>query len=350
MFGRSLLLVLGAVLGAASAARGQNANELLQQGIRAYRRAEFDAAASLLRRALEFNVRDSAGLADRFRALDYLGAADLYRGRRDSAVAVFRRIIQREPRHRIDELVFPPEVSALLEEIRRNIKTVAVEAAADTLIRADGGLWNARLLASSHHMVTALILSDAGAVLRELYVGPVGDTLTIQWDSRDSLRRQVTSGSYILSVASTVGEQTVRLLRVPLTLGVVVEDTLPVLPFADSLLLPERTVGRRSTGSMLAALGLGIAAGALPIVVAKGADPSPARFAIGGAVGIAGIAGFIARRPSQPLPANVARNRALRDEWQARVEATTRENVRRREETRIRIRAGTASSVGSGIP
>jgi hypothetical protein len=338
------------VLGAAGAARGQSANELLQQGIRAYRRADFDAAAALLRRSLDFTARDSASLADRVRAQDYLGAADLYRGRRDSAVAVFRRVIQREPRHRIDELVFPPEVSSLLEEVRRTIKTVAVESAADTAILMDGGEWSVRLLASSYQMVTALILSEAGALTRELYVGPVGDTLTIQWDARDGGHRLVAPGNYTLSVASTVGEQTVRLLKLPVNIGIAVEDTLPLPVFADSLLLPERTVGRRSAGSLVAALVVGVAAAALPVLVAEGADPSPARFAIGGAVGIAGIAGFIARQPSRSLPANIARNRTRRDEWQTQTDAAIKENARRRAETKIRIHTGLTSAVGSGIP
>src|SRR2546426_7150335 len=78
--------------------RAQSASDLLGGGVRAYQALEYDAAAALLEESLG---RDSAaGLADslRARALTYLGATELFRGQRDSAVATFRHLVLLNPR------------------------------------------------------------------------------------------------------------------------------------------------------------------------------------------------------------------------------------------------------------
>src|SRR5580765_5681764 len=96
---RLVVLAVGLLLTAAAMAQAQTAEDLSQQGIRSYRRAEFEAAAALFRRALEIAPRDTVGLQRRSQVLDYLAAAELFRGKRDTAMVVFRRVVQLEPRH-----------------------------------------------------------------------------------------------------------------------------------------------------------------------------------------------------------------------------------------------------------
>ena len=348
---RLLLLALVAILAPAGAARAQTADELGQQGIRAYRRAEFEAAAAFFRRALDFAARDSVASRNQSVLLDYLGAAELFYGRRDTAIAVFRRVVHRDPRHQLDEVIFPPEVTSLLDEVRRGTKTLVVAAAADTTIPLNGGTWAARLVATSFQQAIATIRNDSGAVIRELYSGPVEDSLTVRWNATNSLNRPVAPGRYQLSVESSSGGRTTRLLRIPLIVGLILPDTLPLpLPIPDSLILPERVSGKRALGGLLAGVSVGAAASVLPLLVAHGSTPTPARFIIGGTVGLAAIVGISLHPPSRPIPANIGANRTRRDAWQAEHTRVRNENARRRATAGIRIQAGAATATGSGIP
>jgi len=348
-FGRALWLGLGLVAALVRAAAAQSASDLFQQGIRAYQRLEFEAATALLQRTLDLVPRDAANLPVRSRVLDYLAAAAFFRGNRDSAIAAFRGVLERDPRHHLDDLVFPPEISGLFEEVLRNTQVVVVETAADTGIRVDSDRWVARLLASSfHHVDVALFLGDS-VPYRSLYSGPVWDTLTLTWDGRDSLGTVARAGRYTLSVVSVAGGRPVRVVRVPLEVAVIRRDTLPLPPpLPDSLLLPERTGRGVGVRSLFGGLGLGLAATALPAILANGENPTPARFVVGGAVSVAGIVGFLTHRAGRLIPANAAANQARRDTWRARAQAVGRENAERRRDVRLTVRAGTSLALGLG--
>src|SRR5207253_294328 len=71
-----------------------------------------------LRRDLARATGATASSSERAQRLVYLGAADLFRGRRDSAVAVFRRLVQLDPRYRPDRPVFPPDVTSVFANVR----------------------------------------------------------------------------------------------------------------------------------------------------------------------------------------------------------------------------------------
>lgn len=99
-----------------------SASDIMTRAIGAYRDLEFDAAAMLLRRALSSALDDST----RVQALTYLGAAEHYRGRPDSAEAVFRRLVVLAPSYRPDTLVFPPEITRLYIDVHNRTRVVAV--------------------------------------------------------------------------------------------------------------------------------------------------------------------------------------------------------------------------------
>src|SRR5919108_753813 len=82
------LLVCGWSAAAAQGA-AQAAGSPFADGIRAYQNLDFDQAAALLRRDLARSSGVPVG--ERAQGLIYLGAADLFRGRRDSAGGGFRR-------------------------------------------------------------------------------------------------------------------------------------------------------------------------------------------------------------------------------------------------------------------
>src|SRR3989442_12115908 len=129
--------------------RAQSARELLGQGVKAYQALEYDAAAALLEQSLG---RDSAaGLADslRARALTYLAATELFRGQRDSAVGAFRQGVLLNPRYRPDDLIFPPQVTNLFQEVRRATTATAVAGPPVTQLRTRLERFTARVLAGS---------------------------------------------------------------------------------------------------------------------------------------------------------------------------------------------------------
>jgi hypothetical protein len=110
---------------------GGSARAELSRAIAAYQNLDFDSAAITLRRALNRELTT----AERIEALSYLGAAEHYRGRPDSAKAVFRRLILLAPGFQLDTLVFPPEVTRTFEDVRSSTdaETPAQLAVSDTL-------------------------------------------------------------------------------------------------------------------------------------------------------------------------------------------------------------------------
>ncbi len=107
-------------------AQGNGASNMMAQAVRAYQDLEFDAAARLLRRVLTPPLAAELKDAERARALMYLGAAEHYRGRPDSAIAVFRRLVALAPDQRPDTLIFPPEITRLYDGVRGATTVVAV--------------------------------------------------------------------------------------------------------------------------------------------------------------------------------------------------------------------------------
>jgi FlgD Ig-like domain len=323
-------------------ARAQSAADVLAQGVRAYEDLEFDGAAGLLRRSLAFQGTGALAPADARRALIYLAATELFRSRRDSAAAVARRLVLLDPRFRPDEQVFPPQVLALYEGVRRATPAVIARAPADTSIRPGADAFAVRLYASTFHDVSATLGTDAGRVVRALYAGPIGDSLALTWNGLDSAGARVPDGSYTVTVTSLDRQRrVVRVLRLPLEVAQPAVDTLPhPAPPADSLLRPERQPFGPAVRALAPGALAGVAIAVLPKVVASREDVSGARFVVGGTVTIAGIAAFFTHHPGRPIPGNAAHNRALRDDWQRAVDDVTRRNAQRVREVRIRIRAG----------
>ena len=322
---------------------------LVARGVRAYQAVEFAAAATLLRRALAGALSDSG----RIQALAYLGAAEVFAGSRgrDSARAAFRRLVLFDPRQRPDPLVFPPQVLAVYEEVRRATKAVRVEAPSEASFKpaVESGGFVARLLATSSHEIEVRIGREDGTVVRTLYVGPVSDSMDVQWNGLDVDDREVRSGRYVLSVASrrSLSEPVVRTVLLPLRAEFVAPDTLalpPMLP--DSLLLPEHVPLSAGMGSLATGLLATGAAIALPSLVADGTNPSGARFAVAGALSVAGIVGLVTQ-PGKVERRHIAANVATRAEWQRRADAVRAENARRRDAARLRLWVGSPTVIDS---
>ena len=339
----TLVLAMSLLLGGAPGLRGQSAGDLLRQGVRAYQALEYDAAAALLERSL---ARDSAAaLADslRARALTYLAATELFRGQRDSAIAAFRQLVLLNPRYRPDELIFPPQVTNLFQDVRRATRAIAVAVPPVTELRSRSDRLSVPVLASSLADVAVTLAREDGTEIRELYSGPVADSLLVTWDGLTAAGAPADNGRYVLRVTPrTPTADGPRARQVVLDVKRVVPDTLPwPPPLTTPPLLPERT----STGPAFRSLAAGlVAAGAvvaLPSLMAQGKDATGrgARFAVGAAVGVSGFVGFFARKP-RPLEANVRANTSQRDAWKKKLDAVKTENAARLRTMRLVVRAG----------
>ena len=322
-------------------------DSLFATGVRAYKNLEFDLAAWLLRRDLAQLTAAGAPAPERAAGLVYLGAADLFRGRRDSAAAVFRRLVQLDPRFRPDRLVFPPEVTSLFDGVRLQTKTVTVELPRDTTITLGPDAFDIWLIASSFQTVDVTLRYADGAPFRALYAGPIGDSLKVQWDGLDAAGAPPPVNRVVLRVASRAPTgELAGIIQVPLDLRVFRPDTLPwPPPPAAGQLLPERAKSGAAKRSLLGGLLLSGAVAALPAVVGGTDTPSGPRIAVAGTIGVAGLLGYVLHRPGRPLAANVRANQALRDAWQRRVATTTAENGRRRQEVRLVVRAGEPTAI-----
>ena len=332
--------------------RAQSSDSVLVAGMRAYKNLEFDLAALLLRRRVAQLTAAHAPVADRTQGLVYLGAAELFRGRRDSAVAVFRRLVLLDPRFRPDRLVFPPEVTSVFEGVRLRTKTVAIVVPRDTEIPLQEGAFRAWLVASSFQTVSVTLLYENGTSFRPLYFGPIGDSLELQWDGRDAAGQPVPVDRLLLRVASRAptGELT-SMVQLPLDLQISSPDTVPwPAPPADSELRPERAAGGSATRALLGGLLLSAAVVSLPVAVGSHDTPSGPRVAVASAVGVATALGYLLHRPSRPLPANIRANDAVRNAWQRRVTALQAENARRRADVRLRVHAGDPAAIEAAGP
>lgn len=341
--------VVGAVL-AATPARAQDstgAMAVLATGLRHYQQLEYDSASIYLRRALAGVSGDSVTSSGRTRALTYLGAAEYFRGRRDSAFAAFRRLVLASPQTRPDPLVFPPEVTTIYDFAREATKVVAPELPRDTSIRLGTDRFRALLHASSFHQIIVTLEREDGFTVRTLYAGPISDTLQVFWTGEDTIFLANDSGRLVFTVTSlTNAGRQARVMRLPLDLVLGPQDTLPTPPsLPDSLFLPEHetSAGFRA---LLRGAGVGVAVGVLPNLVAGGTAPSGSRYLVAGGLTLAGLIGFIKHRPGRPLPDNIAANQELRDGWQAQIQMTAQENAIRVLQKRLDIHVGPPEIIG----
>jgi len=305
-----LLAIL--MLAVTTPALAQDASGLVARAVSAYEGLELDAAAGLLRRALTPPRADSLNNREHARALSYLGAIELLRERRDSAMAVFRRLVLFDPRYRADTYVFPPEVTRLFDEVRLRTRVVAIRVPDDTVVPLQQGRLIVWLFPSAPHDVTVAIAREDGRPLRTLYAGPLGDSLQARWDGRDSTGALAPRGRLWLTAASRVGGGiTERLVQLPLELDVAVDTVMhPAAPGPEQL-LPERANRRTARRSLASGLLIGAAAVLLPQVVAPGERPSGTRLAVGGTLAVSGLIGYLAQPPGQPVVATQRRAKAI---------------------------------------
>lgn len=313
---------------------------LLSEGVAAYENLEFALAARLLRRAVFPEAEPALSQADTERALVYLGASEVLLDQRSDAVQTFRTLVLANPRYRPDELVFPPRVTRVYSEVLETTKAVDVEAPSRALLVTRRERIGFRVFPTSEHRIRATIVTNEGAVVRVLYDGVIEGPRTLAWDGVDGRGRPPAPGNFRLEIESMVTQgSTLRSVWMPITLEerpmeVVATPTEPPV----SVLKREQ----RSAAPGLSILVPSIVVSAVLIVPALGSDAenSGARIAVGGAVALGGLVGFVLMRPGADLPDNVAYNDSVRAEWRRSAAVVERENREREGVTRFMVYTG----------
>lgn len=330
---RHLPLVILLLLVPAVQAGAQDAQTLVARGVTAYQRLELAEAARLLTDALA-----DSGLAptERERALAYLGASEIERGRQEEGRRAFRRLLLLAPSTRLDSLQFSNASLRIFDEVRGTTKAVAVDVTGGPALRFT-------LRPTSPHPVSVLVLGPSGEPLRTLYEGALASDTALAWSGGLEDGAAAAAGRYTLIVASRADAETVlRHVRVPVEIERRLPDTLPHPAPPDTALLPEYRPGR--TGLLPLAAGVlgGAATVLLPELIGTDEGVGGLRFAVGASVGLAGIAGFFTGRRREPIPANIEANRAVRLDWLDRVHQVEAENRSRLAQPILRFRAGDA--------
>ncbi len=326
---------------------------LVDRGLRAYQNLDFATAAPLLRSALASDAVELLTPAEHARVLSHLGAAEVFHGDRNAAIAAFGTLAISHPRYRIDTLTFPPQVTSLFTAVRRQVYAVGIDIPRTTTVRFGEEEFVFWLRATAAHEITAEVIHRDGRLVRALYTGPIIDSLQLRWDGRDSSGVRVWDGrdssgvvvaptGYFATVTSKApGGQLLRRVQVPFEVDVHRQDSLPhpARPL-DSVFLPTRRESGPGLEAFLGAVIGGVAITLLPSVFAPSTNLSPSRFAVGGAVSLAGITGLITRFPGRPLRANIRSNDAIRREWQERVATIVRQNTARLTTSHMIIHSG----------
>src|SRR5881396_2844494 len=300
----------------------QSATDLLTTGMRSYQNLDYEAAAATLRKGLLRATSDTFSTPERLQALTYLGATELFRRRRDSAVAAFRQIAVTDPTYRPSAIIFPPQVTSLFQEVRQGTRTVFIRVPPETEFRARAERFTARLVASTPHDIAVAVTREDGAVVNSLYSGPIDDSLAVTWDGTER-GEAVKSGHYLLRVTSQAAAGARQLVRqLPLEIERARPDTQPWPSPGDAT-----SPGVRS-GPAVRSLAGGLAAAA--------------------AIGGAGLASFFAQRSAPPLDVVAGASAAARDAAKRRLEDVRRQNAKALAEIRLRVRAGPATLLEQG--
>jgi hypothetical protein len=283
-------------------ARAQCEMDLVEAGVQAYRDLELDAATDLLNGAVSVNASSPCSATDA-RALTYLGAAHWLAERPDAATRAFTQAVIRAPRFRPDAFEFPPEVTALFDEVRRSTPSVAATLPDYVAIGPDAEeTLFIRLAASTDHTVEVVVRDD-GLPVQTIYRGPVvaGPRGTlVEWNGRGFGGELVSTGWYDLEIVS-MDEQARPLRKVVVVLTVEsdapVEPEPPTEPAAlDTAAVQALTPRPPSLWKAVAVGGAGLLGGALVLAgpsALEGGQGTWARYPVAGSLGVAGIIGFV---------------------------------------------------------
>jgi hypothetical protein len=325
-----LLTLLTLVVWSASA---QQPRALLEEARQAFMVIELDQSRALALRVL--NAGNAATVTERASALMLLGTIAVLQNRPGESQERFLALLTLLPTFTPDTLITPSEPLQAFRRARESVKATVVDAPSVQRGVGMGTPFRATVRVSSLHHVTVVILDAAGDTVDVLWSAPVAEAAAVTWNPR------AVDGTVTLVSASLVQNRVLREVRIPLELTVHAADTLalPVPPQLAAVV----SSGPRNWRPLAA--GLGAAAAVLLAPIALGSEAgAPARLLVSVGLGAGGVVAYwrSATKGDAEVAAANARARAV---WEQERRERIEENLRRRAQVTVDVRASAATRV-----
>lgn len=310
------LVALAAVCALARPLAAQRTpGEVLTRGVILYEELQLERAVTLLREVV--SPSSAATEAERAQAMKYLGAAFALLGQRDSAIAHFRRTLERDPFVDLDPAVFTAQERQLFAIARQRTFVVGVRALSDTAFVPGQGGVSLRFVTTQRARVQAIVRrAGEEAPVAEFRWTAEGASAS-PWDGLDQKGERLPSGRYQLDVTATATTDSASdtlLLRFDVAYDhEALEDSLV---FDATSLLPERRPPSIARSRLASGLAVAAFAVAVPSVIGNGDLGGTRKHALvmASVSASGGIATFLFLRRGSGIPANVLENARRREE------------------------------------
>ena len=319
-----VVIALMACVGPLSAQRAPG--EVLSRGVILYEELQLERAVVLLREVISPS-NTAATTTQRVQAMKYLGATFALLGQRDSSVAYFRRMLERDPFMDLDPAVFTAQERQLFAVARQRTFVVGVRALSDTLFTPGQGHVSLRFVTTQHARVQAEVRRPGVATPVASFRWTAEGLSESPWDGLDANGERLQPGRYQLAVsATTTTESASDTVSLRFDVSYDHEPLEDSLVFDASALLPERRPPSIARSHLAAGIAAAAFAIAVPTVIGHGELGGTRKHSvvIAGVTASGGIASFLVLRRGSGIPANVLEN-ARRREEHARVNREIRE-------------------------
>ena len=301
----------------ARAAVAQRApGEVLSRGVILYEELQLERAVVLLREVTSPS-NTAATMAERVQAMKYLGAAFSLLGQRDSAVAYFRRMLERDPFMDLDPSVFTTQERQQFAVARQRTFIVGVRTLSDTGFVPGQGRVSLRFVTTQHARVHAAVRRPGETEALASFRWTAEGASVSPWDGLDQRGQRLPAGRYQLDVTATAtadsASDTVTFRFDVAYDHEALEDSLALDPRS---LLPERRPPSIARSQLAAGLALASFAIAVPSVIGHGNLDGTRKHAVvmAGVTASGGIASFLMLRRGSGIPANILENARRREE------------------------------------
>ena len=309
--------------------------EVLSRGVILYEELQLERAVTLLREVVSPS-NTVATEAERVQSMKYLGAAFALLGQRDSAIAYFRRMLERDPFVDLDPAVFTAQERQLFAIARQRTFVVGVKTLSDTSFLPGQGAVSLRFVTTRHARVQAVVRRAGETEPLAAFRWTAEGASVAPWDGLDQKGARLPAGRYQLDItaaATTDSASDSVALRFDVAYDhEALEDSVL---FDAASLLPERRPASVARTQLAAGLGLAAFAIAVPSVIGHGELGGTRKHAVvvASVTASGGIVTFLLARRGSSIPSNALENARRREE-----------HVRRNREIRERNAARLATA------
>jgi hypothetical protein len=316
----SLLRIIVVMISLAALARPGMAQrapgEVLSRGVILYEELQLERAVVLLREVTSPS-NTAVTMPERVQAMKYLGAAFSLLGQRDSAVAYFQRMLERDPFMDLDPAVFTAQERQLFALARRKTFVVGVRTLSDTAFVPGQGRVSLRFVTTQHARVQAIVRRPTESEPVATFRWTAEGASESPWDGLDQRGERLPAGRYQLDVTATAtSDSSSDTVTLRFDVNYDHEPLEDSLAFDPRSLLPERRPPSIARSQLAAGLALASFAIAVPTVIGHGELNGTRKHAVvmASVTASGGIASFFFLRRGSGIPANVLENARRREQ------------------------------------